>query len=444
MTIILCAMLLLAPLLEYGTGRVGAQESLPPAADFTAVDQFNRSFSLGDYAGDVIILHVTQLESPLCIECEEHMMSQIMELADLSGRNNPNITIITLNIRKNAYSEAGWEMARDWYGLNITWHWVEEFEPYPAAGLYQQYWELDGGFSNPTLILIDPEFRVAGVYNVYRMGSGEVDGVQTANSLEADAVSIISGDWGEFRGQMSEGITLAGMFVLGIITAISPCSIALLVVMISYIGGTADDNNPLDGRKRGFLMGTAFTLGMTLMFFLIGLLVAYVGIFIEMSAAFYLLAGILLAVLGINAIKPINLAGLYELIPGKRKLPDGEASKDRWIDRISKKSGILGAFLFGLLFTIAWAPCAISLVFPVIVLMLTRDFSLLTGGIMLGVFGLGHGIIIIPIAAATADVKARMGNKLVAAGKWIQPGFGIFIILLGIIFAMRFWGWNLW
>ena len=372
-------------------------------------------------------------------------MSQIEELANLSERNDPNITIITLNIRKNAYSEDGWKMAQDWYGLNITWHWVEEYEPFPAAGLYQQYWELDGGFSNPTIVLIDPEFRIAGVYHVYRMGSGEVDGVQTANSLEQDAAEIISGDWGEFRGQMSEGITLAGMFVLGIITAISPCSIALLVVMISYIGGTADDdNNPLDGRKRGFLMGTAFTLGMTLMFFLIGLLVAYVGIFIEMSAAFYLLAGILLAVLGINAIKPINLAGLYELIPGKRKLPDGEASKDRWIDRISKKSGILGAFLFGLLFTIAWAPCAISLVFPVIVLMLTQDFSLLTGGIMLGIFGLGHGIIIIPIAAATADVKARMGNKLVAAGKWIQPGFGIVIIILGIIFALRFWGWNLW
>ena len=74
-------------------------------------------------------------------------------------------------------------MAKDWYDINITWNWVEEHEPYPAAGQYQKYWEVGGSFSNPSIILIDPDMNVVGVYHVYCIGSGELDGVQTAESL---------------------------------------------------------------------------------------------------------------------------------------------------------------------------------------------------------------------------------------------------------------------
>ena len=183
---------------------------------------------------------------------------------------------------------------------------------------------------------------------------------------------------------------------------------------------------------------------MTLMFFLIGLLVSYVGLFIEMSAAFYLIAGIVLAILGINAIKPLGLGELASRLRGSNSSDETMESKDRFIDRISRQSEFLGSFLLGMFFTVGWAPCAISLVFPVIVMMLTQDFTLLTGGIMMAAFGLGHGLIIVPICTATGDVKGRLGNKLVKAGKWMQPGFGIVIVILGVIFALRFFGFNLW
>ncbi len=422
-----------------------AQEDFPPAIDFTATDHLNQTFSLSDFSGDIIILHITQLENPLCIECEEQMGNQIIELAELAGRNDPDINIVTLNIRKNEYSDPGWELAESWYDVNITWHWVEDFEPFSASAPYQNYWEVNGSFSNPSIILINQDFEVVGVYHVYCIGVGELDAVQTADSLAQDSSDIISGDWGEFRGQTSDGITLAGMFALGIITSISPCSIALLIVMVSYIGSLKEESQtPSQTRKKGFMMGIAFTLGMTLMFFLIGILVSYVGIFIEMSTAFYLLAGIILIMLGINAIRPLGLGELVNRLRGS-KSSDGELeSKDKIIDKISRRSEITGSFFLGMFFTIGWAPCAISLVFPVVVMMLTQDFTLLTGGIMMAAFGLGHGLIIVPICTATGDVKGRLGNKLVKAGKWIQPGFGIVIVILGIIFALRFFEMNLW
>lgn len=59
------------------------------------------------------------------------------------------------------------------------------------------------------------------------------------------------------------------------------------------------------------------------------------------------------------------------------------------------------------------------------------------------VFGIGHGIPIIPLCALTSSVRGKVGNKYVVVGKWMQRIFGILIIIIGIIMAVRFWGFNL-
>ena len=48
------------------------------------------------------------------------------------------------------------------------------------------YWEVDGGFSNPALILLDKYGGVIKVIHVYKVGEGEVEGVQSAETLYAD------------------------------------------------------------------------------------------------------------------------------------------------------------------------------------------------------------------------------------------------------------------
>ena len=73
------------------------------AFDFSAVDEQGSNFSLNDYKGDVIIIHFTGLETPLCIECLEEMENQIKELERLY-RSEINVTIITINFRKNPFS----------------------------------------------------------------------------------------------------------------------------------------------------------------------------------------------------------------------------------------------------------------------------------------------------------------------------------------------------
>ena len=67
-----------------------------------------------------------------------------------------DVKLITINIRKNPHYEGtGLLMAERDFGANVSWHWVEDFSPYPIASLYSSYWTIDGAMSNPTLVLID-------------------------------------------------------------------------------------------------------------------------------------------------------------------------------------------------------------------------------------------------------------------------------------------------
>jgi len=421
------------------------QFEIKPASDFTAVDENGIEFSLSDFRGNVTLIHITGLETPLCIECEEEMVGQLEQLEILS-ESNDDVKIITINIRKNPYSTTGKSIAEQTYGINISWNWVEDFEPYQFAGLYQEYWTYNGAFSNPAIILIDANQSIIGVYNIYTLGKGKIDGIQTAESLNQNIQQIKSGEWDEFKGgKYNEGITFIGIFLLGIITALSPCSIALLVAMISYVGSLQKQDEKENIKRysmQGIWIGLVFTLGMASVFFIFGLIISSVGIFVEISTMFYLISGVILIILGINVFKPIK-----EIIRYKKESKTSSQVMDKGKNiflNLSKKSIYLGAFFLGILFSIGWAPCAMSLMMPVFILTLSQKISIIMGGLLLFVFGLGHGVPIIPLCAVTSSVRGKLGNKYVTAGKWMQKIFGVIIIVIGIIMTIRFWGINFW
>ncbi|MBS3778350.1 MAG: cytochrome c biogenesis protein [Candidatus Thermoplasmatota archaeon] len=418
-----------------------------PAPDFTTVDEDGVEFSLSDYTGEVVIMHINGLETPLCIECLEEMTGQLRELEKLA--NSTDINIVTINLRKNPNSDSGKIIAERDYDINVSWRWVEDFSPYPVAGNYQDYWTVQGAFSDPTLILIDQNQSIVGLYHVYLLGKGKIDDIQSAESLKEDVQAIRDGTWETdlTEEKFSDSITFLGIFGLGILTALSPCSIALLVAMISYVGSLQKGNEKKDKKLKkisvqGLWIGIVFTLGMALVFFVFGLVISSVSMFIEASALFYLISGIILVVLGINVFTPLK-----EFIKKDSNSEKNTGMTERGqklFFKLSKRSMYVGAFFLGVLFSIGWAPCAISLMMPVFILMLSQQIPLLIGGLMLFVFGLGHGIPIIPLCAVTSSVRGKLGNKYVTAGKWMQRIFGLIIIAIGILMAIRFWGINFW
>jgi cytochrome c-type biogenesis protein len=417
------------------------------APDFTVIDEDGMEFSLSDYSGEVIIMHITGLETPLCIECLEEMTGQLEELESLS--ESTDINIITINLRKNPNSDSGKTIAERDYGINVSWRWVEDFSLYPVAGLYQKYWTVQGAFSNPSIILIDQNQSIVGIYHVYCLGKGKIDDIQSSISLEADVQSIQNGTWVNVltSDEFGDSITFLGIFGLGVLTALSPCSIALLVAMISYVG-SLQKKDDVERRKlgkisiQGLWIGIVFTLGMAFVFFIFGLIISSISVFIEVSSIFYLISGIILFILGINVFKPLK--EFFKRDSGKNDNGKMVEKGQKLFFNLSKKSIYLGAFFLGILFSIGWAPCAISLMMPVFILMLSQKIPLFIGGVMLFVFGLGHGIPVIPLCAVTSSVRGSLGNKYVKAGKWMQWIFGVIIIIIGIIMALRFGGIYFW
>ncbi|VVB68956.1 Thiol:disulfide interchange protein DsbD [uncultured archaeon] len=433
-----------------------SQEPLAP--DFRAVDLDGKDVSLSDYQGEAVLLHITNIESPLCRECENALNAQTRELS-LLKQKDPGIKIITLNVRKNPYSDDGPTLAKDWWNINVTWPWIEDYEPYPLTGKYIDYSTLEGGFANPTLILIDKEGKVAGLYHVYQLGKGEIDGIQSADSLYSDFKSLDRGEASGFNAITStRSVNYLGMFFLGIVTSLSPCSVALLLAMFSYVMTARRKEEYLkksaSASKEGFMIGVAFTLGMAAVFFVVGLFLSDIGVFIRQARFFDLAAGLLMVILGINIFKPIG-----EIIEpvrshisfGKSNSDDLQAEKKSIMERLVhfsiglfQYSAFLGAFTLGVFFALGWAPCAVSLVFPVLIWLISQNVTPLAGGMMLFVFGVGHGVPVIPIATFSRAVGGQIGEKYISAGKWVTKVFGLAVIVIGLIYATRYFGFKLW
>ena len=423
---------------------------------FTAKDYKNATVSLSNTTGRFVVLHITQFEDPMCLGCESYVIGQLLELEKLAAQENRSIEIITLNLRKNAYSPEGWRLANESLGLNISWGWIEELPPYPITSQYIKYAQVEGEIANPAIVLIDKELRILDISLDYSIGKGKIDGVQTSEVIQSNLAELSSGISSNTGSSSGESLTFGGMLALGVLTSFSPCAIALLLAMIAYIGSTNEREGAHTSARgrvtQGVAIGASFTLGMSLVFMLIGLSIAYVGEFLRSSSLFFLLAGALLIILGVNSIHSLSksLALLRKLarnetqnVMERRKGGFVERGR-RTIVKTAERSRYLAAFLLGILFTIGWAPCALSLVFPVIVLMTTQEVSVLTGGALMFVFGLGHGLVIIPFSAATGEMKGRIGNRFIKAGRWISISFGFVVIALGVVFAARYFGFYLW
>jgi cytochrome c-type biogenesis protein len=447
-------------LLGLGAGAVSDGPTLAPS--FQAVDLDGNSIDIGDRNGEPLILHITNIETPLCIECEEALKAQIEELSRLKEKH-PESEIVTINLRKNPYSKDGRSLAESWWEVEVSWPWIEDFDPFPVASKYIDYWSRGSGFSNPTIIVVDESGQISRVYHVYQIGEGMVEGVQTAESLQAaisasrdsDGLRPVDG----IGSAAAREVTFIGMFGLGIVTSLAPCSLALLIAVFSYLMTSHRRKIliPDEGKsspKEGLLVGVAFTLGMATVFFVIGLFISNLGIFVRDSRFFDLAAGVLMIILGITSFKPLGeiLEPLTIRLQRQRTV-EAEAAmgKKSFMETfinisvgLFKYSAFVGAFTLGVFFALGWAPCAVSLVFPVLIWLMAQNVSPLTGGLLLFVFGVGHGVPIIPISTFSRTFCGALGERYIALGKWITGGFGLLIIATGFVFAARYFGYTFW
>ena len=214
-------------------------------------------------------------------------------------------------------------------------------------------------------------------------------------------------------------IPVLSALLLGLITAISPCPMATNIAAIAYVSRKVKE------RRYAVITGTLYTLGRMFSYSVIGVLIIVAGLEIPGIAIFLQdfgeqVLGPLLIVIGvimltINRI-PLSLGG------GKLSAI-GEKVAD-W--------GMIGGFLLGALFALAFCPYSAVLFFGVLIPLSLKS----AGGVALpAVYAIGTGLPVLVfgvlISLGVARVSAWL-NAVTRAEKIIRVAVSIVFIGVGI------------
>ena len=218
-----------------------------------------------------------------------------------------------------------------------------------------------------------------------------------------------------------------GLFSLGIVTFLSPCSIALISVYLTYAVGTSKSI------RKGFIIGCSFTIAMCLVFFFLGYaLSSLIPIDLVSYRFFFCIAGLLLIFFGINNLglfKRINIASNASNALTERV----NALKLTALTRFSKYNYVVGSFLFGVVISLALGPCSLSLVLPAILLTMFSAPTPYHGGLLLFTFGLGHALPVILLSVLLATARSAISKKTAVASEWLTKIFGAGFVVIGLV-----------
>ncbi len=221
--------------------------------------------------------------------------------------------------------------------------------------------------------------------------------------------------------QLSESLNipiLSALF-LGLLTAISPCPMATNIAAIAYVSRRVTD------RKYAIMTGALYTLGRMLSYSILGILLIVAGLEIPGVASFLQdfgekILGPLLIVIGIIMLNIDRLS--FNLGAGKLSSIGGKVA-----DR-----GMMGGFLLGALFALAFCPYSAVLFFGVLIPLALKS----SGGVTLpAVFAIGTGLPVLIFGTLLSLGVARVStwlNAVTRAEKVIRKIAAIIFIGVGI------------
>lgn len=202
------------------------------------------------------------------------------------------------------------------------------------------------------------------------------------------------------------------VFLQGLLSFFSPCILPLLPVYFGYLSAGAARRDA-DGamhyeRRRVFTRTVLFVLGISCAFFLLGLGMSALGIFLRSHQALFTLAGgIVIVLFGLLqlAVYSQSAAKLAQ-VPGLSRLLTLFSSERRLSHSAGRVTGSpLSAFLLGFAFSFAWTPCVGPTLSSVLLLAATRDSSR-EGFALIAVYTLGF---ILPFLAAGLFTERLLG-----------------------------------
>lgn len=212
-------------------------------------------------------------------------------------------------------------------------------------------------------------------------------------------------------------------FLLGLLTALSPCPLATNIAAIGFIGKEMED------RKRVFRNGLLYTLGRILAYTLLGFVL--ILILNEGSSMFGIQKTI--GTWGERVLGPALLViGLFMLFGDRLNLPrfgfkgnaEGLARKGGW-----------GALLIGILFALAFCPTSGVLYFGMLI---PLSATTTAGYLLPAVFAIATALPVLVVAWILAFSVQQMGRfygRMRTVQRWMNLFVGVLFIGIGIYYS---------
>lgn len=209
-------------------------------------------------------------------------------------------------------------------------------------------------------------------------------------------------------------------FLLGLMTAISPCPLATNITALAYI------SKDVENKRTVFLNGLYYTLGRALTYTILGAIIFFGASKFQVSRA--------VQANGEKWIGPLLIViGIFML--GVIKLPGSSGTfMQRLADKV-KLGNSWGSLLLGMIFTLAFCPYSGVLYFGMLMPMVLSQPS---GLLLLPGFAIATGLPVILLAYLLAFSIGGIGkiyNNIKTFEVWFRQIVAVLFILTGFYFV---------
>lgn len=204
-------------------------------------------------------------------------------------------------------------------------------------------------------------------------------------------------------------LALAMSFIAGIVASFSPCVLSTIPLVVGYVGEAG-----VKDRKTAFKYSLMFSIGVVVTFTTLGIIVAVIGKFINLTGKWwYLILGVIMLLVGLQLIGVIGDSRDTCKVPNRRR-------------------GVLGAFFLGIIGGALSSPCATP-VMAAILAYVAQQGNIVLGAAMLLLYSMGHSLLVLLAGTSVGFVQQlSMSNKTMFIGKILKIILGIIILMIGL------------
>ncbi|QNK78032.1 sulfite exporter TauE/SafE family protein [Winogradskyella sp. PAMC22761] len=221
-------------------------------------------------------------------------------------------------------------------------------------------------------------------------------------------------------------IPVLSAFILGLMTAVSPCPLATNITATAFI------SKNISSKRKVFLSGLLYSLGRGFSYTVIGLILYFgaskfhIARFFNQNGEKYL--GPLLIIVGLIMLNVIKLNFL------------GASNFQEKLSDKFKDKGLFGSFFIGVVFALAFCPYSGALFFGMLIPMTIVSAD----GLYLPIiFAFGTGLPVILFTYLLAFTAGKVGvfyNKITKIEKIMRTLAGIVFIVTGLYYILIFTG----